>query len=91
MTKDDMSVIWAFVASLFMIKIVTSVMIFYIFPSWHTFLLLVLLSVIWFVVPVAYFSRNSRHRFRLLRARARRKQLLQQEWEVEEHHPQRRR
>ena len=90
MTNDDMSVVWSFIGALFAFKFVTSIFILYYFPSWHTVLFLAVLSTAWFVPPIYYLARNPRGRFRLLRARVRRGELLRQEWEVEEHHPQHR-
>lgn len=84
MTNNDMSVVWAFVGSLATVKLVTSIMILYYFPSWHTLILVLALSVVWIVAPLYYISRNPRGRYRLLRARVRRNELLRQEWDVEE-------
>ncbi len=84
MTDDDMAVLWTFVGSLVAVKLITSLLILYHFPSWHSVMLVVMLSVIWFVPPLYYLVRNPRARYRLLRARARRHKLLRQEWEVEE-------
>lgn len=84
MTNNDMAVVWTFVGSLMTVKLLTSLLILYHFPSWHTLMLVVALSVAWFVPPIWYFSRHSQSRYRLLRARVRRNELLRQEWEVEE-------
>lgn len=89
MTNKDMSVVWAFVGSLATVKLLTSIMILYYFPSWHTLILVLALSVVWIVPPIYYFTRNPRGRYRLLRARVRRNELLRQEWEVEEPQTQR--
>lgn len=84
MSNKDMAVVWTFAGSLITVKLVTSLMILYYFPSWHTLVLVVALSVVWFVPPVYYFTHYSRSNFRLVRARVRRQELLRQEWEVEE-------
>ncbi|CAN5164513.1 hypothetical protein BH24CHL1_BH24CHL1_19860 [soil metagenome] len=88
MTNNDMAVVWTFVGSLATVKLLTSIMILYYFPSWHTLVLVLALSVVWIVPPFYYFTRHSRGRYRLLRARVRRNELLRQEWEVEETQPQ---
>lgn len=84
MTNNDMAVVWTFVGSLITVKLLTSLLILYYFPSWHTLVLVLALSVVWFVPPFYYFTRHSRNRYRLLRVRLRRNELLRQEWEVEE-------
>ena len=84
MTNNDMAVVWTFVGALATVKLLTSIMILYYFPSWHTLVLVLALSVVWLIPPIYYFTRNPRGRYRLLRARARRNELLRQEWEVEE-------
>lgn len=84
MNKNDMAIVWTFIGSLVTLKLLTSIMILYFFPSWHTVLLVVVLSVVWFVPPVYYLTRHSQGRFRLIRARVRRNELLRQEWNVEE-------
>lgn len=90
MSKEDRSVIWAFVGSLATVKLVTSIMILYYFPSWHTLLLVVALSIAWFIPPIFYLGIHSRARARLVRARMRRKELLRQEWDIAERSPSRR-
>lgn len=84
MRNDDMAVVWTFAGSLITVKLLTSLLILYHFPSWHTLVLVLALSVVWFVPPFYYFSRHSQGHFRLLRGRARRNELLRQEWEVDE-------
>lgn len=84
MSDDDRAVLWAYVGALSVFKVVTSIFILYYFPSWHTLLFVIALSVMWFAVPVYYVVRNPRGRYRLFRARIRRNELLRQEWEVEE-------
>jgi hypothetical protein len=90
MSKEDKSVVLAFVASLATVKLVTSIMIVYFFPSWHTVMLTVALSLVWFVPPIIYLADRSPGRYRLIRGRMRRQELLRQEWEVEESTPSRR-
>lgn len=87
MSKGDKQVVWAFVGSLFAVKFLTSLLVLYYFPSWHTLLIVVALSFFWFVPPIYYFSTHSKGHIRLLKARARRKELLRQEWDVEERLP----
>jgi hypothetical protein len=84
MSKEDQTVVWAFVGSLLTVKLVTSILVLYYFPSWHTLVLVVAFSVLWFVPPIAYFGIHSQRRYRLVKVRLRRKELLRQEWETEE-------
>jgi hypothetical protein len=86
-SHEDKTVVWTFVGSLITVKLVTSVVILYYFPSWHTLLLVGALSVAWFLPPVMYLMSKSPGRYRLLRARARRRELVRQEWNVEERTP----
>jgi hypothetical protein len=87
MSHDDKTVVWTFVGSLVTVKLVTSVVILFYFPSWHTLLLVVALSVAWFLPPLLYLMSRSPGKYRLLRGRARRRELLRQEWNVEERTP----
>lgn len=84
MSKEDKSVVLAFLYSLVTVKVVTSIMIVYFFPSWHTVMLSVVLSLVWFVPPILYFANLSPGKYRLFKGRMRRAELLRQEWEVEE-------
>lgn len=83
-SKEDRAVVWAFVGSLVTVKLVTSIMILYYFPSWHTLLLVVALSIVWFLPPIFYLGMHSKAHARLVRARMRRRELLRQEWDVGE-------
>lgn len=87
MHNEDLTVVWAFAGALFMVKFVTSIMILYYFPSWTTFMLLILLSIAWFIPPLFYLMHNPKGRYRLWRARVRRRELLRQEWHVENRDP----
>ena len=87
MTNEDKSVVWAFVGSLVTIKLFTSVMVLYYFPSWHTLMLVVALSIAWFIPPFFYLGLHTHRRYRLVKVRLRRKELMRQEWDVEERSP----
>lgn len=84
MSNEDKQVVWAFVGSLMTAKLVTSILILYYFPSWHSLMLVVVLSLVWFIPPIAYLGHRSQGRYRLVKTRLRRKQLLRQEWDVGE-------
>jgi hypothetical protein len=88
MSKEDKTVVWAFVGSLATVKLLTSILILYYFPSWHTLGLVVILSLFWIAPPLYYLGlyvkRYSDGRYRLIRARRRRKELVRQEWEIED-------
>lgn len=64
-------------------KVVTSVLILWFFPSWEALLVVLGLSVPWIIGAVWYFGIASTVRLRLIRVRAKRKELLRQEWRLD--------
>ena len=83
MDDDSRTILIAHIATLGGFKVVTSVLILYYFPSWEAVLIVCGLSVPWFVAAIWYFGLVTRVRLRLMRVRARRAQLLHQEWNVD--------
>lgn len=81
--RDDRAVLTAFVLTLVGFKLVTSVMILYFFPSLHALMIVLVLSSMWIFAGVIYGGVYSRVKVRLLRARAKRRKLLYQEWHVD--------
>ena len=66
-----------------MFKVVTSVMIIWFFPSWQAVALVVALNTLWFVPVLYYVPRHAHIRYRLWNVRLRRKQLLAEEWRMD--------
>ena len=82
-SSADRAVLTAFVATLVGFKLVTSVMVLYFFPSTHALILVLALSSMWIIAGAIYGGLVTRVKMRLLRARARRRQLLFEEWNVD--------
>jgi Na+-driven multidrug efflux pump len=80
---DGRAVLTAMIMTVVSFKLITSLLIFYFFPSWHTLMFLLALSVSWIIAGVYYGGVYSRVKYRLLRARARRRRLIHQEWHVD--------
>lgn len=80
---NERAILKTFVLTLVALKVVTSAMILYVFPSMHALVVVLALSLMWLIAGVTYGGAYSRIKFRLLKARARRRQLLHQEWNVD--------
>lgn len=76
------TVVWASVWTLLGFKIVTSILILIVFPTVDALAVVLALSAPWFTGALFYFGLFGRVRVRLLRARARRRKLIYQEWNV---------
>ena len=80
---DVQTIVWASVGTLFGFKLVTSILILVVFPTIDALLIVLALSVPWFFAMIYYVVFFEGSRFRLLRARARRRKLIYQEWNVD--------
>ncbi|HMM40623.1 MAG TPA: hypothetical protein PKA95_01835 [Thermomicrobiales bacterium] len=80
---DVRTIIWASVWTLFGFKVVTSILILVVFPTVDALAVVIALSVPWFVAALMYYGFFGKLRVRLLRARARRRKLIYQEWNVD--------
>ena len=80
---DSRATLIIHIATLGGFKIVTSILILYFFPSWEALVVVLGLSVPWIVAAIWYFGVYSRVHLRLVRVRARRKELVRQEWNVD--------
>jgi hypothetical protein len=80
---DGRTVLIAMIMTLVGFKLITSVMVFYFFPSLHTLVMVLALSVTWIIAGVYYGGVYSRVKYRLLRGRARRRELIYKEWNVD--------
>ncbi len=67
----------------FTVKFVTSIIIFGYFPSWYTFLFIVLTGFLWFIPLVYLAGHYLQVTFRLRRVRRRRQSLIEQEWKLD--------
>jgi hypothetical protein len=64
-------------------KIVTSLLILVIFPSFEVALVIIGLSIFWLAVGAWWAVSHAETPARLLRARVRRRQLVRQEWHID--------
>jgi hypothetical protein len=71
------------VAVLVGFKVVTSLLVLVFFPSLETALVVVGLSVMWLLAAGWWAASHARAPARLLRARARRRRLIRQEWRAD--------
>lgn len=65
------------------VKVVTSAMILYVYPSWTAFGIIMALSALWFAPLIYWGPGYVRRRYRLWQVRLRRKRLLREEWHVD--------
>jgi hypothetical protein len=80
---DGRAVVIAFIITLFVAKVVTSIFILIIFPSIDAALVVCALSVPWIIAAGWYFKIVGHVRLRLMRARAKRRKLIYEEWNVD--------
>lgn len=73
----------ALAATFIGVKIVTSIMILYFFPSWTAFWIIMALSAIGFMPLIMFAPGYVRRHYRLWQWRLRRKRLLREEWNVD--------
>lgn len=84
MSDEARTVIKARIATIAAVKLVTSILTLYYFPSWHALVVVVGLSVPWVVGGIYYAVRSSWLGYRIWRFRQFRKRLIREEWEVED-------
>ncbi len=77
------TIVWASVWTLLGFKIVTSILILIVFPTMDAFAVVIALSAPWFIGGLFYYGFFGKVRMRLLRARARRRKLIYQEWNID--------
>lgn len=80
---DAKQIVIAFSATFIGVKIVTSAMILYVYPSWTAFWIIMGLSALWFAPLVIFGPSYVKRRYRLWLVRLRRKRLLREEWNVD--------
>lgn len=83
MDDDDRLILLAFSWTLIAFKLVTSALVLFFFPSVEALVVVVVLSVPWVIGAFVYFGMYTRIKMRLVRARARRRRLIYQEWNVD--------
>ncbi len=83
MDDDDRLILMTFAWTLAAFKLVTSALVLFFFPSVEALLIVVALSVPWVIGGFVYFGFYARIRMRLMRVRARRRQLIYQEWNLD--------
>ncbi len=82
-THLDRAPVLAMIWSLAGFKLFMSIMILWTFPSWHSVVIVMVLSAPWIVLFLAWAGVLARMRARLHRARARRAELVRQEWYID--------
>jgi hypothetical protein len=84
--EDDKGAAWAFLWTLFVFKMATVFVIFWASKSFETGVLLTATTLPWLVIPALLCVGPLLFRYRLLRMRARRRQLRRAEWMLDEDH-----
>ena len=87
MSDHDRTILKWRIAALVWVKLATSFLILFYFPSWHAFAIVMLLSVPWLIVGGVYGVRRAPVHYRLWKVRKLRKRLIHEEWHVKEDAP----
>ena len=82
MDAANRAALWTFVGMAVGFKVVTSVVIFAMQPSGWSAAFLIGMHWLWFVAPFVVLGVPTLFWFRLVRARARRRELIRAEWRV---------
>ena len=82
--EDDRGAMYAYIGILAGFKIFTLIVILWLTSSWQAVVFVVAIHVLWFAVAAGLVAGPATFWARLVRMRARRRQLLHQEWHVEE-------
>jgi hypothetical protein len=84
--QDDRRAMYAYFGILAAFKLFTLVAILIYMSSWDAIIFVVVSHVLWIAVGAALVAGPATFWARLVRVRSRRRQLLSQEWHVEESH-----
>lgn len=82
MDSASRAALWTFVGMAVGFKLITSIVIFAMQPSGWSFAFLVGMHWLWFIAPFVVLGLPSLFWFRLVRVRARRRDLIRAEWGV---------
>ena len=83
MDRDSRAALWTFLGMAIGFNVATSVIIFLMQPSWTSAAFLVWMNWYWAVLPVLVVALPAMFWFRLMRVRARRRELIRSEWRVD--------
>ena len=83
MDRDSRAALWTFLGMAIGFKLVTSVLIFAMMPSAHSAIFLIGMNWYWLVLPIVVVALPAMFWFRLMRVRARRRELIRAEWRVD--------
>ncbi len=83
MARDSRAALWTFLGMAIGFKLVTSVLIFAMMPSAHSAIFLIGMNWYWLVLPIVVVALPAMFWFRLMRVRARRRELIRAEWRVD--------
>jgi len=83
-TDDDRRAMYAYFGILIAFKIFTLIVILWLTASWQSAVFLIASHVLWIAVALVIFAGPAAFWARLMRGRAKRRQLIRQEWHVEE-------
>jgi hypothetical protein len=83
MDGDGRAALWTFLGMAIGFKLITSVVIFAMMPSAHAAIFLIGMNWYWLVLPVVVLALPAMFWYRLMRVRARRRELIRAEWRVD--------
>jgi tetrahydromethanopterin S-methyltransferase subunit E len=83
-TEDDRRAMYAYFGVLLAFKIFTLIVILWLMSSWEAVVFVVASHVLWLIVGAILIAGPAAFWTRLVRVRARRRQLVHQEWHIEE-------
>lgn len=81
--QDSRAALWTFLGMAIGFKLVTSLIIFALLPSAHSAIFLLGMNWYWPVLAIAAIALPGLFWFRLMRVRARRRELIRAEWRVD--------
>ena len=83
MDREGRAALWTFLGMAIAFKLATSLIIFLMQPSWASATFLVWMNWYWPILPVVVVALPAMFWFRLMRVRARRRDLIRSEWRVD--------
>ena len=83
MDRDARAALWTFLGMAIGFKLITSLVIFWMQPSWYSAWFLVWMNWYWPILPIVVLALPAMFWFRLMRVRAKRRELIRSEWRVD--------
>ena len=81
--SDGRAALWTFLGMAIGFKVVTSVIIFVMMPTAHAAIFLIGMNWYWLILPIVVVALPALYWFRLMRVRAKRRELIRAEWLVD--------